>query len=647
VEDQVRKYVVYGRHSGDGQTDGSSKERQLDMGYYRGRVAELERQLGEPIVLFEKPYYDNAKSGFYGDNLEAELGRMFADIRSGEIGVGDIIGTESHSRLGRLEPGEALYQYLDILKIGRCLDIKGNLRTWESINGMTGIGILTQDFIEMFMAWKHSQDLSDAGCKTNRLKIGKVRAGQLEGVMMHRRPGCFVGRRCAAWLTPVSEPMVYDGREFMYRINEEIAEIVRMIFHWADEGIGTRIIARRLTDMGVPPLANAHRTKEPKLDSWSAGMVGALLHNIAVVGLWQPKTRTRDGGRDATGKRIILSYAHKVIDGDPIDYYPPIIAREQFDRIQRRMRARKEAAVGDAYAAGGRKGRGFGNLVYKIGRCGCCENGRLTLWSRTKGNRSGPAKYLRCENSRRSRRKCANIHGFNYGRFESLLLALFHHDMRPLLAALTPKAERDNMPSRARLSDIVSQIDTKKAAHHEYHVELDDLRGDERKAQRQRMAELLSEIAALEADQERLETAIRDSERNHAIDYEERVRAGVARLRAEDEIERENAREALNGMLAERIQVVMHNDRRITVLMQGDRRAGFVTFTSDQIIDAGTLDQDGRRLAQMDDLWLKLARVAMGLENSREREEKFTLMLDEIKSDPNVQQALAVVGNAA
>lgn len=300
------------------------------------------------------------------------------------------------------------------------------------------------------MAWKHSQDLSSAERKTNRLKIEKVRNGQLENVMMHHRPGCFVGKSCPAWLLPVATPMSYGDSAYMYQVNKKMAAIIRMIFQWADDGIGTRIIARRLTDMEVEPLSGAHRTKKPKLDSWSAGMVGALLHNIAVIGLWQPKTRTRDGGRDATGKRIILSYSHKVADGPPMGYYPPIVAREQFDRIKRQMRARKEAAAGEAYAAGGRKGRGFGKLIYRSGRCGCCEDGRLTLWSRTRGRRSGPAKYLRCENSRRSPRKCINIHGFDYTRFESLLLALFHHDMRPFLAALTPKAEQENVPNRAR-----------------------------------------------------------------------------------------------------------------------------------------------------------------------------------------------------
>jgi hypothetical protein len=228
-----------------------------------------------------------------------------------------------------------------------------------------------------------------------------------------------------------------------------------------------------------------------------------------------------------------------------------------------------------------------------------------------------------------------------------LLLAMFHHDMRPLLAALIPQAEQDNVPSRNRLSDIMSQIDNKNAAHHEYYVELDDLRGEDRKAQRHRMADLRAEIAALETDRDRLESAIRDAERINAIDYDERVRAGISRLQAEDGIERENAREALNGMLAERIQVVMHSDRRITVTMRGDRRAGFVTFTPVRIVDAGTLDQEGRRLTQMDDVWLKLAQVAMGLENSRDKRAKLALMLDEMGEDPVVREVLATVGTGA
>jgi hypothetical protein len=219
--------------------------------------------------------------------------------------------------------------------------------------------------------------------------------------------------------------------------------------------------------------------------------------------------------------------------------------------------------------------------------------------------------------------------------------------MRPLLAALIPKAVQDNVPNRARLKDIVTQTESKKAAHHEYHIELDDLRGEERKAQRHRMAQLLAEIATLEEDRVRLESELREAERMSEIDYDERVRAGIARLQAGDEIERENARQALNGMLAERVEVVMYDNRYITVIMRGNRGAGFVTFTPDQIVDAGALDEHGRRVIEMDDVWLPLARVAMGLENFRAIGAKLAVTLEEIAVDPIIREALVAVQKAA
>jgi len=83
------------------------------------------------------------------------------------------------------------------------------------------------------------------------------------------------------------------------------------------------------------------------------------------------------------------------------------------------------------------------------------------------------------------------------------------------------------------------------------------------------------------------------------------------------------------------------------VVIWGDRRAGFVSFTPDQIIDAGTLDRDGRRLTEMDDIWVKLASAAMGLDNCRRWRLRIAPMFDEIRSDPVVEEALAVVRNAA
>src|ERR1041384_2541159 len=188
-------YIVYGRFSGEGQRGNSSEERQLDFAHYKHRATEL----GLPFR--EVPYFDDAKSGFYGDNLEAELGKIFRDIQTGALPKGSIIGTETHSRLGRLKPGEALMQYLRILELGIKLDIKGKaLRSWASINGLMGIGILSEDFIEMYMAYKHSADLQRVERETNRIKRKAVREGRQGGTMKKGGAGRFVGHRCPAWV---------------------------------------------------------------------------------------------------------------------------------------------------------------------------------------------------------------------------------------------------------------------------------------------------------------------------------------------------------------------------------------------------------------------------------------------------------------
>jgi DNA invertase Pin-like site-specific DNA recombinase len=125
----VARYRVYVRYSDKHQQYGSSEERQWDIERHRKRAIEL------AATLVEIPYVDRGKSGFHGDNLEAELGRIKFDIQSGAIPRGDILCVEAHSRLGRLTPIEALDQYLGFLKAGIKLDIKRNLRTWETING--------------------------------------------------------------------------------------------------------------------------------------------------------------------------------------------------------------------------------------------------------------------------------------------------------------------------------------------------------------------------------------------------------------------------------------------------------------------------------------------------------------------------------
>jgi hypothetical protein len=599
-------YIVYGRRSSDTQRGNSSEERQLDIEHYRGRAVEL------GLRFREVPYFDDAKSGFFGDNLEAELGKIFDDVQTGALPKGSIIGTESHSRLGRLKPGEALMQYLRILELGIKLDIKGKaLRSWASINGLMGIGILSEDFIEMYMAYKHSADLQRVERETNRIKRKAVREGRQGGTMKKGGAGWFVGHRCPAWLVPRDRPEIWreDGKPYLYGVDEEMARIIRMIFDWAEAGVGTVRIERRLNDMKFAPLGNHHRKNSEKMIAgWSAGMVGALLKNIAVIGLWQPQTRIREREiEDASGETTTerLRYSMKVKDGEAIPYYPPIITPGQFARVGDGLRKRDRVDDSKAFARGGRTGRGFGNIIKGLATCECC-GGTVTLWSRSADpknpRRGGPMKYLRCDNARRSvvlphGSKCQNVHGYRYAAFESVLFdQLLSPKLIPVLRDMLPHSHGDDLLDR-RIADVEAKIDDanqqiERLVRRAIKTEDDDIAAQyesEAKTIRVGRDKVLSERDRLYAQR------ISQSER-----IEGKIAEIIALLRETTDMQaREDARTNLNSLLARYAKFVLTEDYRMKVRIIGHSGLMPVEATmsvAEGLIGIKVLDREGEVL---------------------------------------------------
>jgi Recombinase len=254
-----------------------------------------------------------------------------------------------------------------------------------------------------------------------------------------------------------------DGTIYHYRIDEReyaigksLADIIRMIFGWADSNIGTHVIAQRLTKMGVPPLTNAHRIKKPKIAAWSHGMVGAVLHNVAVIGLWQPKKVTRE--REKDGKKEKLHYALRIKEGQAEPYYPPIIDPALFRRVGQGMQnRRKDKAV----ASGGRRGRGFGNIITKLCDCAYC-GGRVTLAQSSNHGNGKMQRYLRCENARRKSRladgnTCPNRRGMPYPKFETGLQRLLMPSVLASLRELVADHDRDDVLEH-RIADIEATL---------------------------------------------------------------------------------------------------------------------------------------------------------------------------------------------
>jgi DNA invertase Pin-like site-specific DNA recombinase len=78
---------------------------------------------------------------------------------------------------------------------------------------------------------------------------------------------------------------IYEGRKKIstLAINEEQANLVRMIFDWyVTENIGTQIISNRLNNMGIKP---------PKIDKWKPEAIRDILENPIYIGMIRWNTR--------------------------------------------------------------------------------------------------------------------------------------------------------------------------------------------------------------------------------------------------------------------------------------------------------------------------------------------------------------------
>jgi hypothetical protein len=104
-----------------------------------------------------------------------------------------------------------------------------------------------------------------------------------------------------------------------YTVNKRKAKVVQLIFEMAANGLGKRLIARRLNQKKVPTFGRAAH--------WGQSYVQKILSNRAVLGEYCPhKGRSR----------------HRQPDGEPrLDFYPAIIAPDLWERAHRAIASRR------------------------------------------------------------------------------------------------------------------------------------------------------------------------------------------------------------------------------------------------------------------------------------------------------------------
>ena len=263
-----------------------------------------------------------ADEGISGTNTKKrkEFNRMIACAQSGDF---DLIITKEISRFAR-NTLDSIYYTRELKKYG-----VGVIFMNDGINTLDGDA-------ELRLAIMSSIAQEESRKTSERVKWGQKR--QME-------QGVVFGRSMLG----------YDVKDGKMTINEEGAEVVRLIFHkFVHEGKGTHVIARELREEGIHPM----RVKE-----WSNTVILRLIRNEKYCGdLVQKKTYTPD----------FLSHDKKYNRGQEEfviikDHHEPIISRELFDEANRILDARSLSPEGKAKHSNRYP---FSGKI-KCGRCGC------------------------------------------------------------------------------------------------------------------------------------------------------------------------------------------------------------------------------------------------------------------------------------
>ncbi|MCM1316446.1 MAG: recombinase family protein [Muribaculaceae bacterium] len=241
-------------------------------------------------------YYDDGASGTSTEKRDG-FNRMIDDAYAGKI---DLILIKEVSRFARNTV--IVLDYTRKLKEQgvEVIFINDNISTLDSIGEMK-LSIMST------MAQEESRKTSERVCWGQRMQMKK---------------GVVFGRNMLG----------YDVKDGKLYINEEGAEIVRLIFHkYVNEGKGTHVIARELMEKGIQPM----RVKE-----WSNTVILRILRNEKYVGdLCQQKTFTPN----------YLTHKKKYNRGEKEKIYiknhhEPIIDRNTWEKAQEILAAHKPTA---------------------------------------------------------------------------------------------------------------------------------------------------------------------------------------------------------------------------------------------------------------------------------------------------------------
>ena len=172
---------------------------------------------------------------------------------------------------------------------------------------------------------KYERDMFEQELKIGNYYLEYVKTILRSGREASVKRGCYV---CSKPLYGYDKVTITEGKRKYptLAINEEQANIVRMIFDWyVNENIGTQTIANRLNDMGVKP---------PMIELWRVDTIRKILENPHYIGkvIWNRRKAVLvvDNGEFRKTRPKTTDEEYMVCDG----LHEAIVSEEVFNAAQ-------------------------------------------------------------------------------------------------------------------------------------------------------------------------------------------------------------------------------------------------------------------------------------------------------------------------
>lgn len=253
---QYRIAYSYIRFSDPSQAKGNSLKRQTE------RAQALAKQYGCTLdtTLNIK---DLGRSAFRKGS-QIGLAAFLRAIEEGKVEAGSLLIVENLDRLSRqlVDDAYQLFRRIILAGVDIAVENRGKVYTKASLNS-------PWELMEVITAFALANEESEK--KSNRTKDNWKRLRQRSS-----KGKSLISKRCPAWLNVVGGKYVADPKK---------SAVIRQIFQWSLNGLGAHQILKRLTEKGIPNIAQG--TKKNCKAAWNQRAVEHLLSNPQVYGLRQ------------------------------------------------------------------------------------------------------------------------------------------------------------------------------------------------------------------------------------------------------------------------------------------------------------------------------------------------------------------------